>query len=135
MEALGGRRKVQGGGRTEVQVSKTVLVARAGRSGARVGRSLPQDGSLWAPGGREVVQDAGGGRWLVLDGKEWVPDDRGLVLDGKQGVAHCILGARSAARPRTQLWPGNRRRLLCRSRSARIDIMLLLVLMSRMGTI
>lgn len=81
MEALGGRRKVQGGGRTEVRVGRTVVRA-GGRSGVRVGRILPQDGSLWAQGGREVAQDAGG-RWLVLDGKEWVLDDRGLVLDGK----------------------------------------------------
>ena len=36
VEALGGRRKVQGGGRTEVQVGKTVV--QGGRSGARVGR-------------------------------------------------------------------------------------------------
>ena len=123
MEALGGRRKVQGGGRTEVQVSRTVV---------RVGKTLLRDGTLLVPGGRERAQDAG--RWLVLDGKEWVLDDRGLVLDGKQGLAHCILGGRSAARPRTQLWPGNRRRLLCRSRSAEIDMMVLPVLMSRMVT-
>ena len=133
MEARGGRKKVQGGGRTEVRVGRMVVRA-GGRSGVRVGRISPQDGSLWAPGGREVVQDAGGGRRLVLDGKEWVLDDRGLVLDGKQGLAHCILGGRSAARPRTQLWPGNRRRLLCRSRSAEIDMMGLPVLMSRMVT-
>ena len=100
----------------------------------RVDKTLLRDGTLLVPGDRERAQDAG--RWLVLDGKEWVLDDRGLVLDGKQGgLARCILGGRSAARLRTQLWPGNRRRLLCRSRSARIDIMLLLVLMSRMGTI
>ena len=121
MEALGGRKRVQGGGRTEVRVGRTVV--RAGRSGLRVGRSLPQDGSLWALGGREVVLDAGGGRWLVLDGKEWVLDDKGLVLDGNWGLARCILGGRSAARPRTQLWPGNRRCQLCRSRSAGIDTM------------
>ena len=100
----------------------------------RVDKTLLRDGTLLVPGGRERAQDAG--RWLVLDGKEWVLDDRGLVLDGKQGgLARCILGGRSVARLRTQLWPGNHRRLLCRSRSARIDIMLLLVLMSRMGTI
>ena len=96
----------------------------------RVGKTLPQDGTLLVPGGKKAVQD---GRWLVLDGKEWVLDDRELVRDGKQGGrAHCILGGRSAARLRTQLWPGNHRRLLCRSRSARMDIMLLLVLMSKM---
>ena len=82
-----------------------------------------------------MVQDAGGGRWLVLDGKEGVLDDRGLVQEGKQELVHCILGGRSAARPRTQLWPGNRRRLLCRSRSAGIDMMVLLVVMNRMVTI
>ena len=78
-----------------------------------------------------MVQD---GRWLVLDGKEWVLDDKRLVLDGKQGLAHCILGGRSAVRLHTRLWPGNHRRLLCRSRSGGIDMMVLLVLMRRMVT-
>ena len=114
VEALGGRRKAQGGGRKAVQVGRMVV---------RAGRSSPQDGTLWAPGCTELVQDAGGGRWLVLDGKEWVLDDKGLVLDGNWGLARCILGGRSAARPRTQLWPGNRRCQLCRSRSAGIDTM------------
>ena len=114
VEGLGGRRKAQGGGRKAVQVGKTLV---------RAGRSWPQDGTLWAPGCTELVQDAGGGRWLVLDGKEWVLDDKGLVLDGNWGLARCILGGRSAARPRTQLWPGNHRRQLCRSRSAGIDTM------------
>ena len=36
VEALGGMRKVQGGGRTEVQVGR--MVALGGRSGVQVGR-------------------------------------------------------------------------------------------------
>ena len=112
MEALGGRRKAQGGGRKAVQVGRMVV---------RAGRSSPQDGTLWALSGTELVQDAGGGRWLVLDGKEWVLDDKGLVLDGKPGLAHCILGGRSAVRLRTRLWRGNHRRQLGRSRSGDVD--------------
>ena len=102
VEALGGRRKVQGGGRT----------------GARVGRNLLQDGILLAQGGRLVVLD---GRLVLLDGKRWVLDDKGLVLDGKPGLAHCILGGRSAVRLRTRLWRGNHRRQLGRSRSGDVD--------------
>ena len=86
----------------------------------RARRNWPQDGARWVRDGTLVVRDAR--RLLVLDGRQWVLDDMGLVLDGKWGLAHCILGGRSAARLRTQLWRGNHRRRRGTSRSGEVEM-------------